>query len=71
MWLLDYESILNGNIRVVVLNACYAKDQAQALATAIDFTIGMNAAIKDKDATTFAAHFLSIARVWPLSERRL
>jgi hypothetical protein len=49
--------ILKGNIRLVVLNACYAKDQAQALATAIDFTIGMNAAIEDKDATIFAAHF--------------
>jgi tetratricopeptide (TPR) repeat protein len=49
--------ILRGNIRLVVLNACYAKDQAQALATVIDFTIGMNAAIEDKDATIFAAHF--------------
>jgi tetratricopeptide (TPR) repeat protein len=49
--------ILKGNIKVVVLNACYAKDQAQALATAIDFTIGMNAEIDDKDATIFAAHF--------------
>jgi len=55
--LADLFRILKGNIRVVVLNACYAKDQAQALATAIDFTIGMNAAIEDKDATIFAAHF--------------
>jgi tetratricopeptide (TPR) repeat protein len=49
--------LLKGNIRVVVLNACYASEQAQALATAIDFTIGMNAEIEDKDATIFAAHF--------------
>jgi tetratricopeptide (TPR) repeat protein len=49
--------ILKGNIRVVVLNACYAKDQAQALASTIDFTIGMGAPIEDKDATIFAAHF--------------
>ncbi|MEK6406795.1 MAG: CHAT domain-containing protein [Acidobacteriota bacterium] len=55
--LADLFRILKGNIRLVVLNACYAKDQAEALATAIDFTIGMNAAIEDKDATIFAAHF--------------
>jgi Tfp pilus assembly protein PilF len=55
--LADLFRILKGNIRVVVLNACYAKDQAQALAMSIDFTIGMNAAIEDKDATIFAAHF--------------
>ena len=55
--LADLFRILKGNIRLVVLNACYAKDQAQALAESIDFTIGMNAAIKDKDATIFAAHF--------------
>ncbi len=55
--LADLFRILKGNIRVVVLNACYAKDQAEALATTIDFTIGMNAAIGDKDATIFSAHF--------------
>lgn len=55
--LADLFRILKGNIRLVVLNACYAKDQAEALATAIDFTIGMNAAIEDKDATIFAAYF--------------
>jgi tetratricopeptide (TPR) repeat protein len=55
--LADLFRILKGNIRLVVLNACYAKDQAQALAETIDFTIGMNAAIKDKDATIFAARF--------------
>jgi len=50
-------SMLKGNIRLVVLNACYGKEQAEALATTIDFSIGMNATIKDKDATIFAAHF--------------
>lgn len=52
--------ILKGNIRVVVLNACYAKDQAEALASAIDFTIGMNAPIEDKAATIFAARFYEL-----------
>jgi tetratricopeptide (TPR) repeat protein len=55
--LADLFRILKGNIRLVVLNACYAKDQAEALTATIDFTIGMNAAIEDKDATIFAARF--------------
>jgi hypothetical protein len=49
--------ILKGKIRLVVLNACYGREQAETLATVIDFTIGMDAAIRDKDATIFAAHF--------------
>jgi tetratricopeptide (TPR) repeat protein len=46
-----------GNIRVVVLNACHAKDQAAALSKTIDFTIGMNDVIDDKVAIVFAARF--------------
>jgi tetratricopeptide (TPR) repeat protein len=53
----DLFSILKGNIRLVVLNACYAKDQAQALIGTIDCAIGMNDAIEDKAALIFAAHF--------------
>ena len=53
----DMFTILKYNIRVVVLNACNAKDLAQALARTIDFTIGMNAVIKDTDAKIFSAHF--------------
>ncbi|HVG21039.1 MAG TPA: CHAT domain-containing protein [Blastocatellia bacterium] len=53
----DLFSILKGNIRVVVLNACYAKDQAQALTGAVDCAIGMNEALEDKAALVFAAHF--------------
>lgn len=49
--------ILKDDIRIVVLNACYAKDQAEALAETIDFTIGMNDTIRDKAAIMFAAHF--------------
>ncbi len=55
--LADLFGILKDNLRVVVLNACYAKDQAQALTSTIDFTIGMNAAIEDRAAIVFAAHF--------------
>jgi hypothetical protein len=50
-------SILKGNIRVVVLNACFAKGQALALTETIDCAIGMNDAIEDKAALIFAAHF--------------
>ena len=53
----DLFSILKDNIRMVVLNACYARDQAKALATTIDFTIGMNSAIEDKAAIVFSSHF--------------
>jgi hypothetical protein len=53
----DMFTLLKNNIRVVVLNACNARDLAQALARTIDFTIGMNAVIKDQDAKIFAAHF--------------
>lgn len=53
--------ILKGNIRLVVLNACYAKDQAEALATTIDFTIGMNAAIMATSSAADATGFESRA----------
>jgi CHAT domain/TPR repeat len=45
------------SVRVVVLNACYAKDQAQAFAATVDFTVGLNAAIEERTAVMFAAHF--------------
>jgi len=49
--------ILKGNIRVVVLNACYAKEQAQALLDSVDCAICMNDEIEDKAAHIFAGHF--------------
>lgn len=48
---------LRDNIRVVVLNACYAEDQAKSLTEFIDYTIGMSAAIGDEAAITFSAYF--------------
>ncbi len=53
----DLFRILKDNIRMVVLNACYARDQAKALATTIDFTIGMTSEIEDKAAIVFSSHF--------------
>lgn len=55
--LADLFRILKDNLRVVVLNACYAKDQARALTSTVDFTVGMNAAIQDKAAIVFSSHF--------------
>lgn len=49
--------ILKDNIRLVVLNGCYAKDQAQGLSETIDYTIGIDATIQDKAALVFVAHF--------------
>jgi hypothetical protein len=48
---------LRDNVRVVVLNACYSRPQAEALAQTIDCTIGMNRAIGDEAAIVFAASF--------------
>ena len=48
---------LKDNIRVVVLNACYSHAQANALTEVIDCVVGMNAAIGDQAAMTFAASF--------------
>ena len=48
---------LKDNIRVVVLNACFSRPQAEAITEVIDCAIGMNKAIGDKAAITFAAAF--------------
>jgi hypothetical protein len=49
--------ILRDNVRVVVLNACFSKAQAEALREVIDYTIGTNKAVGDRAAITFAAAF--------------
>jgi len=49
--------ILKDNLRLVILNACYTKDQAQFLKETVDFTIGMNRPIRDDTAKVFAAFF--------------
>jgi hypothetical protein len=50
-------STLKDNIRLVVLNACYSKTQATAVADVIDCVVGMNTSIGDQAAITFAASF--------------
>ena len=48
---------LKDNIRVVVLNACYSRPQAEAIAEEIECVVGMKRAIGDEAAITFAATF--------------
>ena len=55
--LADLFRALRDNIRVVVLNACYSKPQAQAIVREIDFVVGMSASIRDDAARSFAAAF--------------
>jgi pSer/pThr/pTyr-binding forkhead associated (FHA) protein len=42
------------SVRVVVLNACYSEDQAQALCGAVDCVIGMAGTLDDEAARSFA-----------------
>lgn len=44
-------------IRVVVLNACYSKGQAEAITSTIDCAIGVKSAIGDRSAIEFAVGF--------------
>ncbi len=55
--LTDLFRTLKDNIRVVILNACWTRAQAEEIAKTIDFTIGMNRPIRDKAAIIFAASF--------------
>lgn len=48
---------LKDNIRVVVLNACFSRAQAKAITEVIDCAVGMNRAIGDHAAITFAGAF--------------
>lgn len=50
-------SILKGDIRCVLLNACFSVDQAEGIAEYIDYVIGMNTRIDDKASINFASAF--------------
>jgi hypothetical protein len=49
--------VLKDNIRVVLLNACFSRPQAEAITEEIDCAIGMMRAIGDEAAIIFAASF--------------
>jgi hypothetical protein len=46
---------LKDNVRLVVLNACYSRAQAQAIVTSIDCAVGTNMSISEEAAMIFAA----------------
>jgi hypothetical protein len=52
-------STLKDNVRLAVLNTCFSKTQAAAIAEVIDCVVGMNTSIGDQAAITFAASFYS------------
>lgn len=49
--------VFKKQIRCVVLNACYSKDQAEAIARDIDCVVGMSSAIGDQAAIRFSTAF--------------
>jgi hypothetical protein len=48
---------LKSNIRLVFLNVCHSKDYAEVISHAVDFVVGMDGDVKDKEARAFAASF--------------
>lgn len=48
---------MKGKIRVLVLNACYSRNQARVISEYIDCCIGMKYSIDDNSAINFAASF--------------
>lgn len=50
-------AILKDNIHCVVLNACFSKKQADAIAEIVNCVVGMSSTIKDESAILFAASF--------------
>lgn len=50
-------SILKNNIRIVVMNACYSRVQADSISQEIDYTVGMNTTIGDQTAIIFSSSF--------------
>jgi hypothetical protein len=49
--------ILNDQIRVVVLNSCYSKQQFASITDVIDYTVVMDEEIHDKSSIVFSAAF--------------
>ena len=50
-------AILKGNIRCIVLNACWTEPQAQAIVQEIDCVVGMSRQFDDDDAIYFSGGF--------------
>jgi len=52
-------STMIDNIRLVIFNACFSREQAEAVTQYIDAAIGMNTDIGDEAARVFSAQFYS------------
>lgn len=50
-------ALYSGHVECVLLNSCYSKAQAQAIAKHVPFVIGMSAGISDRAAIEFAVAF--------------
>jgi phosphoserine phosphatase len=50
-------AIMQGDIRLVVLNACYSKTQAELIAESIDCVIGISKTLKDTNAIKYSEQF--------------
>lgn len=55
--LADLFRILKDNVRIVVLNSCLSKAQAEAISGTIDYTVGTNKVVGDRAAIAFASAF--------------
>jgi hypothetical protein len=55
--LADLFRLLHGNVRCVVLNACFSRLQAGGISQEVDFVVGMESGVQDSAAIEFAAAF--------------
>jgi hypothetical protein len=55
--LVELLSLYNAHLRLVVLNACFTKDQARLISEVIDYAVGTGKGIGDKAGVTFAGAF--------------
>ena len=55
--LVEMLRVLRGETRVVVLNACYAAVEAEAIVTVVDCAVGMSRDIGDQAGIVFASEF--------------
>lgn len=47
------------SLRIAILNSCYSHDQAQCIADAVGYVVGMEGSIRDKDAIDFGREFFT------------
>lgn len=55
--LTDLFALYNSHVRLVLLNACFTRTQAQSISEVVNYSIGTSRAIGDKVCVTFAGAF--------------